>query len=189
MSATTKTIAIDIAENARRVRDEMRAPFTKSQKIYVEGEQPGVRVPMREIHCSPTRTEAGLEPNPSVTVYDTSGPYQDPGVEIDLLAGLPALRAGWIEARGDTEQLDGPSSEFGQHRAADLRRRAGDPDRCQRGADPRRDRGGRGGAARYRGGGRRGGHPRGRPAPRRQRRLHHVRAVPDGGVRPSRSTA
>ncbi|MBV61025.1 MAG: phosphomethylpyrimidine synthase ThiC [Nevskiales bacterium] len=119
MSATTKTIAIDIAENARRVRDEMRAPFTKSQKIYVEGEQPGVRVPMREIHCSPTRTEAGLEPNPSVTVYDTSGPYQDPGVEIDLLAGLPALRAGWIEARGDTEQLDGPSSEFGQHRAAD----------------------------------------------------------------------
>ena len=119
MSATPKTIQADIAENARRVRDEMREPFAQSQKIYVAGSTPDIRVPMREIACSPTRTETGFESNPSVTVYDTSGVYQDPDVAIDLLEGLPPLRAPWIEARGDTEQLAGPTSSFGQGRASD----------------------------------------------------------------------
>jgi len=119
MSATPKNVSTDIAENARRVRDEMREPFPRSRRIYVDGSTPDIRVPMREIACSPTRTEAGFEHNPSVTVYDTSGPYQDSEARIDLLEGLPMLRAGWIDARGDTEQLTGPSSEFGQHRAVD----------------------------------------------------------------------
>ena len=98
--------------------DEVCQPFPASRKIYVDGPG-GLRVPMREISLSATRSEAGLTPNAPVTVYDTSGPYTDPEVRIDLLKGLPALRADWIDARGDTEQLRGPSSIFGRIRAAD----------------------------------------------------------------------
>jgi phosphomethylpyrimidine synthase len=75
-------------------------PFPNSAKIYVEGSQPGVRVPMREIRLSPTRTAAGqIVPNPPVTVYDTSGPYTDPDARIDLRQGLPPLRKDWIRSR------------------------------------------------------------------------------------------
>ncbi|MES1245975.1 MAG: phosphomethylpyrimidine synthase ThiC [Acidobacteriota bacterium] len=75
-------------------------PFPNSTKIHVEGTQPGVRVPMREIRLSPTRTAAGrIVPNPPVTVYDTSGPYTDPDARIDLRQGLPPLRRDWIAAR------------------------------------------------------------------------------------------
>src|SRR5690606_1607234 len=66
-----------------------------------------------------TPTLFGGEPNPPVTVYDTSGPYTDPDAHIDIRQGLAALRAGWIEERGDTETLDGPSSAFGRERLAD----------------------------------------------------------------------
>jgi phosphomethylpyrimidine synthase len=52
-------------------------------------------------------------------VYDCSGPYSDPAVKIDIRAGLPALRKGWIEERGDTETLGGLSSEYGRAQAAD----------------------------------------------------------------------
>ena len=101
----------DFLHDRDRLNEEMRQPFPGSRRIYVDGQQPGVRVPMREISCSPTRTEDGFEQNPPVTVYDTSGPYQDSDTAIDLLQGLPALRADWIAARGDTEQLAGPSSD------------------------------------------------------------------------------
>ncbi len=57
--------------------------------------------------------------NPPIPVYDTSGPYSDPDVHIDLKAGLPALRAKWIDERGDTEVLKGLSSEYGRDRAND----------------------------------------------------------------------
>ena len=70
-------------------------PFPSSRKIYIQGEGPGVRVPMREIRLSSTR---GVE-NPPVKVYDTSGPYTDPAVSIDLQRGLPPLRREWIRAR------------------------------------------------------------------------------------------
>ncbi len=94
-------------------------PFPNSQKIYVEGSRPDIKVAMREIAQSPTRTEQGVEENPSITVYDTSGPYTDPTVEIDIRKGLPALRAEWIGERNDTERLGGLSSEYGQQRADD----------------------------------------------------------------------
>ncbi|MBR9814497.1 phosphomethylpyrimidine synthase ThiC [bacterium] len=109
----------DFLHDRERLNDEMRQPFPGSKRIYVPGQQPGVRVPMREIACSPTRTEDGMEHNPPVTVYDTAGPYQDADADIDLQAGLAPLRAQWIETRGDTEQLGGPSSDYGQVRAAD----------------------------------------------------------------------
>jgi phosphomethylpyrimidine synthase len=107
-----------IHSRAVQLSDEVCQPFPASRKIYVDGPN-GLRVPMREISLSATRSEAGLTPNAPVTVYDTSGPYTDPAMQIDLLKGLPALRADWIDARGDTEQLRGPSSIFGRIRAAD----------------------------------------------------------------------
>jgi len=96
----------------------LAAPFPASRKIYIEG-RGGVRVGMREISLAPTHTSTGVEENPPVTVYDTSGPYTDPAVSIDLMKGLAPLRAPWIEARNDTEQLTGPSSEFGRAREQD----------------------------------------------------------------------
>jgi phosphomethylpyrimidine synthase len=94
-------------------------PFAKSRKIYVEGSRPDIRVPFREISLSDTPSAFGAEKNPPVVVYDTSGPYTDPSVKIDIRDGLPALRAGWIAERNDTEQLDGPTSRYGQERKND----------------------------------------------------------------------
>jgi len=95
-------------------------PFPASHKVYVDGTHPGVRVPMREIRVASTQTHAGLTvENPPVIVYDTSGPYTDPDVEIDLRRGLPPLRREWILNRGDVGELPAVSSEFGRRRAAD----------------------------------------------------------------------
>jgi phosphomethylpyrimidine synthase len=97
-------------------------PFPNARKIYVAGTQPGVRVPMREVHVGPTQTHAGVTvENPPVTVYDTSGPYTDPEARIDVDQGLPPLRRAWIEGRGDVEELAAVSSLYGRQRAADGR--------------------------------------------------------------------
>ena len=90
-------------------------PFPKSRKVYVEGSRPDILVPMREIALSST----GSEENPPVHVYDTSGPYTDPGIHIDIRKGLPQLRKKWILERGDTEELPGLSSAYGRARLAD----------------------------------------------------------------------
>jgi phosphomethylpyrimidine synthase len=107
-----------LQSQADQLSAEVCRPFPASRKIFVEGPE-GVRVAMREITQTDTRTAQGAEPNPPITVYDTSGPYSDPAVRIDLRSGLPGLRTPWIEARGDTEELRGPSSIFGRIRAAD----------------------------------------------------------------------
>src|SRR5215213_304841 len=74
-------------------------PIRGSRKIFVEGRD-GIRVAMRQVDLEPTSGE------PPVTLYDTSGPYSDPEARIDIMAGLPELRAGWIRARGDVEEVD-----------------------------------------------------------------------------------
>ncbi len=94
-------------------------PFAKSRKVYVQGSRPDLQVPFREIGLSDTPSAFGAEKNPPVIVYDTSGPYTDPTTNIDIRNGLPALRAGWITERNDTQQLDGPSSAFGLERKND----------------------------------------------------------------------
>ncbi|WP_073524849.1 phosphomethylpyrimidine synthase ThiC [Pseudomonas fluorescens] len=94
-------------------------PFTRSQKIYVQGSRPDIRVPMREISLDVTPTDFGGEINAPVTVYDTSGPYTDPNVIIDVRKGLADVRSPWIEVRGDTERLPGLTSHFGQQRLSD----------------------------------------------------------------------
>ncbi len=102
-----------------QVSEEITQPFANSKKIYVEGSRPDIRVPMREISQAITQTDNGAEENPPITVYDTSGPYTDPSVNIDLLKGMPDVRTTWIEERHDTELLNGPTSEFGQQRQSD----------------------------------------------------------------------
>ncbi|MGI4759302.1 MAG: phosphomethylpyrimidine synthase ThiC [Janthinobacterium lividum] len=101
-----------------------RQPLTGSRKIYVPGKlYPNIRVAMREIALAATERKFDFgfpsEQNPPVTVYDTSGPYTDPNVAIDLKKGLPRLRESWILERGDVEQLAGTTSDYGQQRAAD----------------------------------------------------------------------
>ncbi len=94
-------------------------PLPQSRKIYVTGSRPDLRVPMREISQSDTPAAMGAEKNPSICVYDCSGPYTDPGVKIDIRKGLPALRQRWIEERGDSEELPALSSAYGRSREAD----------------------------------------------------------------------
>ena len=95
------------------------APLPNSRKIYVEGSRPDMRVPMREIRQSDTAASFGGEANPPIYVYDTSGPYTDPDVTIDIRSGLATPRLAWILERGDTEQLPGPSSDYGRARLDD----------------------------------------------------------------------
>ncbi|KXX65408.1 phosphomethylpyrimidine synthase ThiC [Marichromatium gracile] len=109
----------DFVHKTAQLSEAATRPFPNSRKVYVTGSRPDLRVPMREVTQSPTLTSGEPEENPPIPVYDTSGPYTDPEASIDLMAGLPDLRSGWIEARGDTEQLDGPTSAFGRARQSD----------------------------------------------------------------------
>ncbi|HEV7397799.1 MAG TPA: phosphomethylpyrimidine synthase ThiC [Pyrinomonadaceae bacterium] len=84
------------------------APLPNSRRIYVDGAQPGVRVPFREISQNPTRNfDNSLEDNPAVRVYDTSGPWGDPDLTGDVREGLVELRRDWILARADVEEYSG----------------------------------------------------------------------------------
>lgn len=101
-----------------------RAPFPASKKIYVPGKIHNIQVAMREIELTDSKPmfadgEFKKGKNAPVTVYDTSGPYTDPNVEIDVRKGLPRLREQWIIDRGDVEQLPSISSEYGQARLND----------------------------------------------------------------------
>jgi phosphomethylpyrimidine synthase len=96
-------------------------PFTGSRKKYVEGSRADIRVPMREVILADTHTDLGGEKNAPVHVYDTSGPYTDPAIKIDLRTGLPALRSVWIEERNDTEVLNDSHSEFTNARLNDAK--------------------------------------------------------------------
>lgn len=92
-------------------------PFPNSKKIYVKGELHDITVAMREITLSDTKSHGKpVVKNPPVVVYDTSGPYTDPNVTIDVIKGLPRLREQWILDRGDVEQLNDISSEYGHER-------------------------------------------------------------------------
>ena len=114
MNARQKFLATEARVDAAAIQ-----PLPSSRKIYAEGSRPDIRVPMREIAQTDTSASFGAEKNPPIYVYDASGPYTDPAALIDVRAGLAPLRAQWIEERGDTEVLDGPSSAYGRERLAD----------------------------------------------------------------------
>ncbi len=109
----------DFLEQTAQLSEEVTRPFRGSRKIYVEGSRPDIQVPMREIIQSETQATFESEENPPIPVYDTSGPFSDPDIEVDLLKGMPDVRTGWIEERQDTEMLTGLSSDYGQMRQAD----------------------------------------------------------------------
>jgi len=101
-------------------------PFPASQKIYAPGKiHPSIRVPLRQVSQTPTRQLGGAEKdavlNLPITLYDTSGPYTDPSVEIDIRQGLSPIRVEWIRDRDDVEDLPQVSSRYGKLRLADHR--------------------------------------------------------------------
>ncbi|WP_455212111.1 phosphomethylpyrimidine synthase ThiC [Kaarinaea lacus] len=105
-----------------KINDASIQPFPNSKKVYIRGSRPDIKVPMREITLNATPIQnkdgtPGFEQNQPVLVYDTSGPYTDPDVSIDIREGLSELRTAWIEERTDSEILPDYSSEYGRKRA------------------------------------------------------------------------
>ncbi|OPC30443.1 phosphomethylpyrimidine synthase ThiC [Elizabethkingia meningoseptica] len=97
-----------------------QASLPNSKKVYVGGKLFPIKVAMREITLSPTKlSSGGIEVNPPVTVYDTSGPYTDANAVIDVRKGLPRIREQWILDRNDVDVLENITSEYGRQRLAD----------------------------------------------------------------------
>jgi phosphomethylpyrimidine synthase len=104
----------DILKNAATLTADATRAFPGSRKAYVAGSRADLRVPMREVTQTATRSSGGVEPNPPVTVYDTSGPYTDPEARIDLIQGLPKMRAPWLKGRTLKPDLKSPSPNVTQ---------------------------------------------------------------------------
>ncbi|MGR8930674.1 MAG: phosphomethylpyrimidine synthase ThiC [Gammaproteobacteria bacterium] len=113
MSAVRNEITTDTGSSIRI------DSYPASEKVYVSGSRPDMRIPMRQINLSDTPAHFGAETNPPIFVYDTSGPYTDPNVDINLHKGLESVRGTWIDERGDTELLTGPTSKYGHERLHD----------------------------------------------------------------------
>ncbi|MFK7848029.1 MAG: phosphomethylpyrimidine synthase ThiC [Rhodothermales bacterium] len=99
----------------------MTSPMPGSEKVYIEGSRPDIRVPMRKIAQSDTPSLFGAAENPDIYVYDTSGPYTDANLKIDVTKGIARIREPWIKERNDFEELGALSSEYGQARLDDER--------------------------------------------------------------------
>lgn len=137
-------IADEFLSQTAKINDASIQPFPNSKKVYVQGNRADIRVPMREITLTDTPVITGgkqtqTEKNPAVVVYDTSGPYTDPEVTIDIRSGLSSVRHHWIEERHDTELLSQLSSEYGRQRMGESRL---DQLRFQHITNPRRARAG-----------------------------------------------
>ena len=99
--------------------------FPNSDREYLSGPRPDIRVPMRRIHLTPslvggTKQAPIYEENAPVLVYDTSGPYGDPDQSVDVTLGLKPLRQTWILERNDTEEVAEPTSAFTRAQAEQL---------------------------------------------------------------------
>ena len=125
MSVTTKPSRREQRAQAQHFIDTLEGTaFPNSKRIYITSSQPDIRIPMREIQLSPTliggsKDTPQFEENEAVPVYDTSGPYGDPDVAINVQQGLAKLRQPWITARNDSEELDDRSSAYTKERLAD----------------------------------------------------------------------
>ncbi len=109
--------AISTEKAVRRPRTEAceHGAFPASRKIYVPGSRSDLRVPMREITQSEAPDTATGAP-PALILYDTSGPYTDPDLAVDLHRGLPALRGAWLRERAELQTLPAFSSAFHRRR-------------------------------------------------------------------------
>lgn len=124
MSTTTLTRREQRAKAQHFIDTLEGTAFPNSKRIYVTGSQHDIRVPMREIQLSPTlisgtKDHPQYEENEAIPVYDTSGPYGDPNVAINVQQGLAKLRQPWIEARADVETLSDRSSAYTRERLTD----------------------------------------------------------------------
>ncbi|EAA3719813.1 phosphomethylpyrimidine synthase ThiC [Salmonella enterica] len=124
MSTTTLTRREQRAKAQHFIDTLEGTAFPNSKRIYVTGSQHDIRVPMREIQLSPTliggsKENPQFEENEAVPVYDTSGPYGDPEVAINVQQGLAKLRQPWIDARADVETLSDRSSAYTRERLTD----------------------------------------------------------------------
>lgn len=103
--------AVSPPMNAPKQAPEAEAtpPLPNSRKVCVSGQRhKDIKVPFREISLAPTKTMGGeIEVNEPILVYDTSGPWGDPDFHGEVEQGLPALRASWVRARGDVEEIEG----------------------------------------------------------------------------------
>lgn len=106
-----------LLREAAELSETVTRPIPGSTKIHVRGSRDDIAVPMREIALADTPSTFGAEKNAPFVVYDTSGPYTDPAYHADLSGGLPALRAGWIAERGDSEVLADFTSPFTRRHA------------------------------------------------------------------------
>jgi len=116
---TPPITAEKILSDTAQVDSASVAPLSGSRKIYLLGSRPDIRVPMREISLTDTQLANGVEKNAPIRVYDTSGPYTDPAVKIDVRQGLPDVRSAWVLERDDTELLQGSSSTYTNERLSD----------------------------------------------------------------------
>ncbi len=126
MSATTPKLSRrEQRAQAQHFIDTLEGTaFPNSKRIYITGSTSDIRIPMREIQLSPTliggsKTEPQFEENEAIPVYDTSGPYGDPEVAINVQQGLAKFRQPWIDARHDSEELTDRSSAYTKARLAD----------------------------------------------------------------------
>ena len=89
------------------IEPQSSEPLPKSSKVYIKGKlHADVRVPLREIQLTPTKSHTGKsEVNAPVRVYDCSGPWGDEEFQGNVGEGLPALRRSWILGRGDVEEV------------------------------------------------------------------------------------
>ena len=99
--------------------------YAKREKAYMNGRiYKDIRVGMTKVNLTPTVTrdendKPHMTPNAPVYIYDTSGPFTDPNVKVDLKKGIKRIREKWIVDRDDTDKLQGVTSEYGQMRLAD----------------------------------------------------------------------
>lgn len=104
--------------------NSIKVTFPNSEKVYLHGKlNSDVKVGMRKVTLTPTvdivNGKKKVTPNAPVYIYDTSGPYGDANMQIDLKKGLPRLREQWITNRGDVERLPEISSKYGRQRRDD----------------------------------------------------------------------
>lgn len=121
MNQLTNLSPAEVSAQHEQDAKDLTRILPASNKVYIEGSRPDIRVPFREISLTDTPTGLGGEHNLPLRVYDTSGVYTDPNVSIDLNKGLPWVRQTWIEERDDTEALTSLTSKFGQERLKDIR--------------------------------------------------------------------
>ncbi|APG24928.1 phosphomethylpyrimidine synthase ThiC [Syntrophotalea acetylenica] len=102
--------------NARISAPSGEAAVIGTRKVYVAGSRPDIRVPMKEVVQRLGDAETCEDGLLKIHLYDTSGPFTDPGASVDIRTGLSAMRGGWIVERGDSEILQAPSSEYARQR-------------------------------------------------------------------------